>query len=39
VDVQALEEAVAQEARGLVQASVVSSGSPTSRLKKTFACA
>jgi hypothetical protein len=39
VDVQALEQAVAQEAGGLVQGLLVSSGSPTSRLKKTLACA
>ena len=39
VDVQALEQAVAQEAGRLVERFLRSSGSPTSTLKKTLACA
>jgi hypothetical protein len=39
VDVQALEQAVAQKAGGLVERLSVCSGSPTSRLKNTLAWA
>jgi hypothetical protein len=39
VDVQSLEQPVAQKPGSLVQRGLVSTGSPVSRLKYTLACA